>query len=387
MRYSTFTNLMTKRFIHAFEQKQTTRTVGVFGPPGTGKTATSAVVAKEITAYMRRRDPNAPEATCRVLDLSSMLPEDLLGLPFRDGDVTRYCPHGWLKALCQDDAYGVLVLDDLPAATPAMSVAARQLVLERRVHDHRISDNILIMVTGNRREDKSAASTLPAHFRNSILLMEVQLDIDEWVMWYGQQDGLNMIVPAFLRYKQENLSKLPKDGAKDDRGAFATPRSWAMLGAEFDIAEETETTFEVARSLVGKGIATEFMGFVKIRNELVDPNEVLEDPQGSLPDPGKVLNRPDKIIAMSTSLGEVAATRYKKGRGKKKDDAPLKLLRALAWTTRDNREYCGTGVHTFLASAGGDSLAALLRIARTHRTDPVVGRLLVHLKSALLEGM
>jgi hypothetical protein len=362
MRYSTFTNLMFKRFVHAFEKKQTTRTVGVFGPPGTGKTATSAVLSRQITEYMRKKDPNAAEAICRVLDLSSMLPEDLLGLPFRDGDTTRYCPHGWLHELTKPDAYGVLVLDDLPAATPAMSVAARQLVLERRVHDHRINDNVLIMVTGNRREDKSAASTLPAHFRNSILLMEVNLDIDEWALWYGAQDGLNPVVPAFLRFKQEHLSKLPKDANKDDRGAFATPRSWAMLGAEFDIAD-------------------------KIRNELVDPDKVLDDPQGSLPDPGKTLNRPDKIIAMSTSLGEVAASRYKRGRGKKRDDAPLKLLKALAWSTRENREYCGTGVHTFLATAGGDSLAALLRIARTHRTDPVVGRLLVHLKSALLEGM
>lgn len=387
MRYSTFTNLQFQRWKNGFATKRATVTVGVFGPPGTGKSSTADVIADSITAFMRANDKNAPEAICRKLDLSSMLPEDLLGLPFRDGDVTRYCPHGWLKALCQEGAYGVLVLDDLPAATPAMAVAARQLVLERRIHDHRLSDNVLLMVTGNRREDKSAASTLPAHFRNSVMLMEVGIDIDDWTMWYGQQEGLNPVVPAFLRFKQEHLSRLPKDGAKDDRGAFATPRSWAMLGAEFDIAEETETTFEVARSLVGKGVATDFLGFVKIRNELVDPDKVLDDPKGSLPNPGKILNRPDKIIAMATSLGEVAASRYKRGRGKQKDDAPLKLLRALAWSTQEHREYCGTGVHTFLATAGGDSLAALLRIARSHRTDPVVGRLLVHLKSALLEGM
>ncbi len=62
---------------------------------------------------------------------------------------------------------------------------------------------MFIIVTGNRREDKSAAATLPAHFRNSILMLDVELDIDEWAKWYGKDERLAPIVPAFLRFKQE----------------------------------------------------------------------------------------------------------------------------------------------------------------------------------------
>jgi hypothetical protein len=395
MRYNALTNLMLKMWRGGLVNGTAQQTVCLLGNPGIGKTSTNRSLVAMMTEAVRSDKSlqklifgedvpsEIPAAISQELDLSSMLPEDLNGLPFRQGDTTRFCAHEWLHRLCQPGAYGCLVLDDLPAASPMMQVAARQCALERRIHQHFLAPGVFVIVTGNRREDKSAASTLPAHFRNSVMLMDVDIDVEEWAKWYGKQPHHDPVVAAYLRWQESKLTMLPKDA--DKRGAFATPRTWTKLGAQFRVAEEADALFDVASGLVGEGVATEFCAFVKVRSQLVDPVKVFDDPQKAMKNPGKSLGgAPDKLVAMATSLGEIAARRSKSGKGKDKSEAPLKLLRALAWTTQDHREYCGTGVSTFISNGG--SLPDLVRVAREHRGDPVIGKLLSFLKSALMDG-
>lgn len=394
MRYNTLVNLLFNMWQSAQADGTKTETVCLLGPPGTGKTSQGRELARLMTEARRADDPKAGEAICRELDLSSMLPEDLNGLPFRqavdnaDPDVaseqflTRFAAHEWLHDLCKPGAYGVLVLDDLPAAAPMMQVAARQISLERRVHDHKLSDGVFIIVTGNRREDKSSASTLPAHFRNSVVLLDVSLDVDEWAQWYGRDEKRDPVVPAFLRFKMDKLSMLPKDA--DKRGAFPTPRTWAKLGSVYRVAKDNDCLFDVAQGLVGEGPAGEFTAFVQTRAELVDPETVFDDPEKALPNPEGTLDRPDKLVAMATALGEIGAMRSKNGKPKQKEEAPFKLLKSVAWATEMNREYCGAAVSTFIANGG--SLSDMIRTARANRKDPIIGKMLQFLRSALTQG-
>ena len=74
----------------------------------------------------------------------------------------------------------------------------------------------------------------------------------------------------------------------------------------------------------------------------------------------------------------------KKGKGKKRSEAALKLLKALAWSTQDSREYCSSGVSAFLSNGG--EISDLVKVARTHRDDPVVSKLLTFLKSVFMGG-
>ena len=91
-------------------------TLTVLGPPGVGKTACGAAIADAMTADVQGRNPTAPPAVFKSLDLSSMLPEDLMGLPDTKSidpstgeRVTRYIPQSWMAPLCAEGAYGVLV--------------------------------------------------------------------------------------------------------------------------------------------------------------------------------------------------------------------------------------------------------------------------------------
>jgi hypothetical protein len=371
------------------------KTLCLLGPPGTGKSSAAYSIQKRMTDYVRanpsiifgKHKPTEAEAQAfaELLDFSSKLPEDLGGLPFRSEDgYVDYCAQRWVAKLCAKYAFGVYVQDDLPASAQAMQTAGRQSALERRIHENKFAPGVLVIVTGNRRQDKSSASTLPAHFRNSVTLLAVEPNVDEWRKWYGAQKGVDPIVASFLTWKPELLSQVP--GEADKMGAFATPRSWNSLGQQFSTAQECgdEVLLAVAAGCVGKPVALEFTAFVEIRNTLVDPETVFEDPKGALPQPTAKLDEPSKCIAMVCALGEIGAHRWKKGKGKAKTEAPEKLLRALAWVCAAGDEYSAVGVQTFLDNGG--NLTAIARVARDNRSDPVIGRLLDHVKSALLGG-
>jgi len=359
-------------------------TLCLLGPPGVGKTAAGREIARRMTEEVQAKTPGAPPAVLApggALDLSSMLPEDLMGLPdTKDVDestgerVTKYIPQSWMAPFTAEGAYGVLILDDLPAAQSQVQVACRQVSLERRIHDAKIAPGVIIIVTGNRREDKSAASTLPAHFRNSVCLLPFSPDFKGWEEWYHKQ-GYESDIPSFLKFKSAHFSRLPKDA--DKNGAFATPRSWSLLGKMASGVPE-DNMQEVAAGLVGEGVAVEYAAFRLLRKQLVDPEKVLADPKGAIPDLG-ILSGPDRMIAMTTGLGEVAARRAK---GAKSQAVLTKYLKALAYITSDGgREYVSVSISTFTAVNG--DMKSLLVAARGGNKDPDIRELIRYLAKTL----
>lgn len=337
-------------------------TVLLLGPPGIGKTSMARQLAKRMTDYVRKLEGvEARPALCEVKDLSSSLPEDLNGLPKTDGEVMRFVPDSWLHRLCQPDAYGVLVLDDLPAASLSVQVAARQISLDHRAHEHIINQNVIIIVTGNRRTDKSAASNLPAHFLNSVLQLDIDTDLDGWLEWYGGQ-GLDPIVPAYLLYRTSNFSKLPKDA--DARGVFATPRTWAMLGQTLPVARKVGAVLNVAQGLVGEGIAAEFNAFVQIADQLVDPRKVLANPEAAIPDVDALANQTDRMLATLTGICDVAV--------RENSQAMLgKLWSAIAYLCQKRYDFVTVAVQTYKAN-GGNVRQMTTVLAKLRDKDPRV---------------
>ena len=349
----------------------------LLGPPGIGKTSVGREVASLMTQRMgaQRGEP----ALCEVVDLSSKLPEDIGGLPFRETargiPVTRYAIVEEMARLCEPDAYGVLVLDDLPASAPTVQVAARQIVLERRINQFQLSDGVIVFVTGNRRTDKASASTLPAHFRNSVCQLPIEPELEEWCQWYGKQPNLARIIPSFLRYRPTHLSQLPKEA--DERGAFATPRTWAKLGSMWATSHGMGFGLETAMGLVGEGPAMEFIAYVNVKSQMVNPEEVLRNPEKAMPNPSQELNSPDRSYAMITGLAEVAAQWSKDG----KAGTGLAFLQAVGHCCVGNEEYCSVAVNTYTAEGG--KLDGLLRAARNGMNDPNVSFVIGFLRKGL----
>ncbi len=89
----------------------------LWGPPGIGKSSIVAEVA-------RQHDLQLVD-----LRLSQLAPTDLRGLPVAENGVSRWFPPEFLPT----EGRGILFLDEINMAPPAMQGIAQQLILDRQV--------------------------------------------------------------------------------------------------------------------------------------------------------------------------------------------------------------------------------------------------------------
>ena len=330
-------------------------TLTVLGSPGIGKTSAARALAQKMYEHKKETNPSAAPPVCEVLDLSSKMPEDIGGIPFkseavigeRKGLVTDYAVQSWLLPLCVPGAYGVLVLDDLPAADKAVAIACRQLALERRVNQHKLAEDVMIIVTGNRHSDRAGARALPSHFVNSTIMLKMKPSFEGWEEWYLGQ-GFDPVIPAYLRYKTSDFSKLPSDA--DDSGVFPTPRTWGMLGAAIGSLPADESAVrEAVSGLISAPTAANFLAFRRLRAEVISPEKVLLDPQKAVPDPEVFTSKPDQLIALVTAIAEATIQQQLHDRQKGAEYVSRFLVAICYLGGGPRKEFLATGIRHYRA--------------------------------------
>jgi MoxR-like ATPase len=243
----------------------------IWGPPGIGK-----------SAFVRQAAERAgwTEAGNAFIDvrLSQMEPVDLRGLPVPDKSArkTDWLPPAWLPFEGSDwpDA-GVLFLDEASSASPSVQAAAYQLVLDRQLGEAKLKQGWRLVLAGNRVTDGGVAFRLAMPLANRMLHVEARPSLDQWTLWALDHD-IHRDVLGFLQFRPALLSTF-EDALKTRDMAFATPRSWEMtsriLRAQPDASAEIIGTL-VAGAL-GKGVASEFMAFRALSDQLPDIDAVL----------------------------------------------------------------------------------------------------------------
>lgn len=348
----------------------TPKEVPVFlkGSPGIGKSALCQAVSARYRIQAEEVDRTF------VFDrweLTVHQPEDLSGIPYAINGFTRFCPPERFAPFCVgagkagSNPVGCLVFEDVTHASQAVKNGMLQLVQERCLGSMILSPDIRVLMTGNRTSDKAGARDLLSALKNRVLVLDLQANLEEWMLWSGAR-GLPSVIGGFLSWKPGLFSQLPQHECKEN-GQFATPRSWHNVGLCYNqvfrngtVAGVYDKLYTQAAGLVGVGTATEFVAFVKIKEEFPEPKKILDDPEGMLPKPPE---QPDRVIALVTALGDYAAHHQEKDK-----KIHLKLLLALAHISVKSREGCAAGVSVFQA-CGGD-VAKLVDAADKNKKDP-----------------
>ncbi|MGB0712628.1 MAG: AAA family ATPase, partial [Gammaproteobacteria bacterium] len=208
MRPAQLSTVLDREFLAASENQHTP--VMLWGPPGVGKSQMIAQVAS-------RHD-------VAVIDirLSQMEPSDLRGIPFRSGDLVEWAVPALLPDVDRHGEKGILFLDEITSAPPAVSAAAYQLILDRRLGEYAIPEGWAIFAAGNRQGDRGVTYTMPAPLANRFSHFEVEAHLDDWVSW-AYANGMDERVIGFLRFRPELLFDF--DPAHNPV-AFPSPRSW-----------------------------------------------------------------------------------------------------------------------------------------------------------------
>ena len=243
--------------------------VMLWGAPGVGKSQAVRQVAKEIEEKTGKR--------VNMIDVRLILfnPVDLRGIPVANEERTLAV---WLKPKVfemsdRKDVVNILFMDELSAASPSVQAAAYQIALDRKIGEHKLPDNCIVVAAGNRTTDKSVAYKMPKALANRLLHFEVEVSFDSWKKWAIQQ-GVNEKVIGFLSFRQDYLFGF--DSGNDDL-AFATPRAWEMVSNVLNnICPDLQSAYPFIAGIVGTGMAAEFQSWEKVWGDLPPIERIFE---------------------------------------------------------------------------------------------------------------
>jgi hypothetical protein len=255
-----------REFVSAAEGHHTP--VMLWGPPGVGKSQMVAHIAK------RHRAP--------VIDirLSQMEPSDLRGIPFRVDQRVEWAVPAILPDVERHGVAGVLFLDEITSAPPAVSAAAYQLILDRRLGEYEVPDHWAIFAAGNRQGDRGVTYSMPSPLANRFSHFEVDTNLDDWVAW-AYATGIDERIIGFLRFRPELLFDF--DPAHNPV-AFPSPRSWEFAHRALrKFHDEAELLQGTLQACVGPAAGIEVTAFVNSLDDMPDLDAICNGEDVSVP--------------------------------------------------------------------------------------------------------
>jgi len=209
------------------------RPLFIWGPPGIGKSEIVDQITHSLKGYMID------------MRMALMAPDEIRGIPFynKDAGEMSWAPPEDLpltgKMLEQINKAGELIcmeaekwphitlfLDEMNSAPPAVQAAGYQLVLNRRIGNFVLPDNVVIVAAGNRESDRGVTYRMPSPLANRFSHIELTHDFDSWFEWAIT----DQVHPDVIGYLSCNKASLFDFDPKTSGRAFASPRSWVALG-------------------------------------------------------------------------------------------------------------------------------------------------------------
>ena len=286
------------------------RPLFIWGQPGIGKSELVAEVA---------RQQNRPLIDIR---LPLMEPTDIRGIPYL-ADIKTYNSKGELikddhgvpitskefrwstpSDLPVDESSRALVFfDEMSAAPPSVQAATYQVILNRRIGNYELPEEVVIIAAGNRVKDKGVAYNMPLPLANRFSHLTLEVDTDDWKEWAT----LNRVHKDIVGYISFQPGDLNGFNPSTDGYAFATPRSWYFVSELLqekdaddkwiDTSLPDDVLGDLVRGTVGEGPGTKFMTYRKQAANLPHARDVLS---------GKVTKLNNKQIdvcyALTTAL-------------------------------------------------------------------------------------
>ncbi|MCD7954582.1 MAG: MoxR family ATPase [Lachnospiraceae bacterium] len=202
------------------------RPVFIWGAPGIGKSALVEQFAEEVGL------------PCVSLLGSQLAPEDIIGIPQIQDDVSTFLPP---KMIARKEPY-VLFLDELNACSQDVQRAFYSLIHEKRIGEYHLPEGSVVIGAGNRTQDSAIVKTMSSALINRMFHVQLKTDTRQWLSW-AYDAGIHPWVTDYISQRPDHLFSEPPKTEEP----YSTPRSWHMLSdalkeyhaGEKDIPQET----------------------------------------------------------------------------------------------------------------------------------------------------
>ncbi|MBW8802795.1 MAG: sigma 54-interacting transcriptional regulator, partial [Catenulisporales bacterium] len=276
----------------------------LWGQPGIGKSSTLVQLARGL-------DLPLETVIASVHD-----PSDFAGLPIIGADPAAQgvamAPPDWAVRLHRA-GHGLLFLDELSSAPPAVQAALLRVVLERHVGSLALPEGVRVVAAANPAGSAADGWQLAPPLANRFVHLAWVHDPDVVVRGLGgvwPRISLPRLDPdparlessvtrartaicAFLTVRPDYTHRMPATAAARS-GAWPSPRTWDMalrlLAFGYASDADLEAVAMAIRGAVGDGAGMELMAFLE-RRDLPDPEAVLADPDvAELPERGDLVH-------------------------------------------------------------------------------------------------
>ena len=256
----------------------------IWGAPGIGKSQIVQQVAKKLGR--------------ELTDLRAVLldPIDLRGLPSVSGDVTRWIPPVFLPR----KGPGILFLDELTAAPQMTQAACYSLILDHRLGEYLVPDDVYICAAGNPASERGVHFQMPRPLRSRFSHAMLVPDLAQWCQW-AVANRIPPHIIAYLRFRPEHLC-MPGDL---NENTWPSPRTWEFAARKLAAWLHNGGSIKDPRLLktlagtIGDAVAGELVSFIQMYMSLPSTDEIVLNPTSA-----PVPTEPSSAIAIATALGK-----------------------------------------------------------------------------------
>ena len=258
--------------------------VFIWGAPGIGKSS----IVKQIA--------NSQNLEFLDLRLSLLDPTDLKGIPFFNAETKEgvWAKPSFLPSV--EGSKGILFLDEINTAPPAVQASAYQLILDRRVGEYELPEGWSIIAAGNRENDRGVVYKMPPPLANRFVHFEMEVDFNDWKAW-AYSAKIESAIVAYLAYDKSMLFTFD---ATSNEKSFATPRSWEYVDSIVKSGIDSDLMLDSISGAVGREAAVGYLSFKKVMKNLPKLSSILD---GSI----STVEGNDPKVMMALAIGLVNA--------------------------------------------------------------------------------
>jgi len=289
--------------------------VVAIGGPGTGKTSGINALG------------DALGLPTEIVIASLREPADFGGLPVVTPNGVKLAPPAWAVRL-HEAGKGLLFIDEISTAAPAVQAALLRVILDRVVGDLALPLGVRIIAAMNPPEQAAGGWELSPPLANRLCHLPWAVNTSEWLE--GMMQGFpaptfprvptdytdelcnaRVLIASFIQHNQTALYQFPKNDS-DAGKPWPSPRSWTMAATLSAACQAAQTGLELEIPLiagcVGDGYALEFTNW-RDALDLPNPEALLKDPKSFV-----CPERGDKTYAVLASVASAAVNNMNKTR-------------------------------------------------------------------------